>query len=104
MHIPTLDEIRMWGKDRCWKNPCQKMGNRDYCGEVAARTPNCVGMDKTVIFDLALNRTIISWGPMNITSTLDYVMTWHLTGCIFNEELGHPFGAKPLPKPMLNYQ
>ena len=63
--------------------------------------PNCVGVDKNVMFDLVPNWTIISWGPMNISSTMDYVMAWHLTGCIFNEELGHPVGAKPLTKPGL---
>ena len=44
--------------------------------------PNFVGVDKTVIFDLAPNWTIISLGPMNITSTMDYVMAWRLTGPI----------------------
>ena len=65
-------------------------------------TPNFVGVDKNIIFDITPNWTIISWGSMNIMSTSDYVMAWHLTGCIFNEGLGNPFGAKPLPKPMLN--
>ena len=63
--------------------------------------PNFFGVDKNVIFDLVPNWTIISWGPINISSTMDYVMAWHLTGCIFNEELGHPVGAKPLTKPGL---
>ena len=63
--------------------------------------PNVFGVDKNVIFDLVPNWTIVSWGPMNISSEMDYVMAWHLTGCISNEELGHPFGAKPLPKLML---